>query len=100
MLLRLILDSVHAMAGENPRASVEWAAHSIRKHGLVKEALEATRAAGDAAGRWLHATLAENSEVPAEIADALWARVVDRESRDFPDVLLRRARLAWGRKDG
>jgi FkbH-like protein len=95
MPLDLILDSLRAPGTANPRNAAERAFQAIQKRGLLCEALIATEAADAPGVRWLHALLAAEAGVAGEGLDALWARVVDEGSRDYCDVLVQRARLAW-----
>jgi FkbH-like protein len=99
MILKLILESLSSSGATNPRRSAEWAFQAIRNNGLLFEALSATENAADLATRWLHAMLATEAGADESSLDAVWARVVDAESRDFPDALIERARLRSRRGD-
>jgi FkbH-like protein len=97
--VQLILDALRLPGATNLKSRVEWAAHTIRKHDLVVEAIAATESAGDTAARWLYAVLASDLGHNSDLLDAAWARVVDAQSRDIPSVLAHRARLALSRSE-
>ncbi len=98
MILEVILESLRSADAANPRRSVEWASHVIKKNGLLLQALSATEDAHDLGGRWVYAMLAAEAGADQASLDAIWARVVDSQSRDVPDALIERARLSW--RDG
>jgi FkbH-like protein len=76
------------------RLAVDKFVRQIRTQACEQEALALLRSRNDVGSRWALADLVEHTDGGTADADALYARVVDAEGREIPDVLLRRARLS------
>jgi FkbH-like protein len=90
--LRLAIEEFVANRAPSLRVAVDRFARLVRTHQRETEAISLLQPRLDVGSRWALAALLENTSEP-EAADALYARVVDAEGREIPDVLLRRARL-------
>src|SRR5688500_10277502 len=90
--LRLAIEELLANRTPSLRVAVDRFVRLVRTHQRDAEAIAMLQPRIDVGSRWALAALLENTSEP-EAADALYARVVDGEGREIPDVLLRRARL-------